>query len=254
MTSRSQSGNNPSSIQHTVEHQRGQPTLNQEPDFAREPVEREVLSELVKDRILTRILRGDLAPGSRIVETRVARELGTSQAPVREALRDLAGLGFVETKPYRGSWVRKPTKEELIEAIEVRADLEALAGRLAAMRRTDACLADLTRLLAEMRDAADQQDAHDHALKNAQFHEVVVDAARNRTLKRLWSMLEPFARTYMTASAPGIDLHWLADRHESILEAIKESDPERAAETMRAHAADVAVMLETFEHPEIDGG
>ena len=213
----------------------------------RRPVEREVLSELVKDRILTRILRGELAPGSRIVETRVARELGTSQAPVREALKDLARLGFVETRAYRGSWVRKPTTEELIEAIEVRAEVEALAGRLAAMRRTEACLRDLTQLLGEMMEAADRGDAHDHAVKNAQFHEVIVDAAKNRTLKRLWSMLEPFSRTYITASVPGIDLHWLATRHTAILDAIRDGDADRAAATMRTHAAEVGGMLTKYK-------
>jgi DNA-binding GntR family transcriptional regulator len=82
---------------------------------------RRVLSTWVKDAILTRILQGDLAPGSRLVETRLARQFGTSQAPVREALRDLATLGFIETEPYRGSWVRKPTKAELSESLEVRA-------------------------------------------------------------------------------------------------------------------------------------
>jgi len=224
------------------------------PDAAPEPLERESLSELVKDRLLTQILRGDLAPGSRIVETRVARELGTSQAPVREALRDLAGLGFVDTKPYRGSWVRKPSKEELLDAIEVRADLEALAGRLAALRRTQTCIDDLTGLVDDMRQAARRGDAHEHALKNTQFHELVIDATGNRTLKRVWSMLEPFARTYITAAAPGIDLHWLAERHEPILDAIRDGDPERAEAAMRTHAGEVAGMLDAFEHPEIDNG
>ena len=226
--------------------------MTQGSNLGPKPVARGVLSELVKDRILTRILQGSLAPGSRIVETRVARELGTSQAPVREALRDLASLGFVETKPYRGSWVRKPTKDELIEAIEVRAELEALAGRLAATRRTEECLQDLTRLLSEMMEAADRGDAHDHAVKNTQFHERVVDAAGNRTLKRLWSMLEPFARTYVTTSAPGIDLHWLGARHRSILEAIRDSDSDRAAETIRTHAVEAARLIDAFKYPELD--
>ena len=112
------------------------------------PVTREVLSERVKDRILTWILEGELEPGSRIVETRVARELGVSQAPVREALRDLAILGFVEMKPHKGARVRNPTREELTQAIEVRAELEALGGRLAAVRRTERCLSDLEELAA----------------------------------------------------------------------------------------------------------
>ena len=82
-----------------------------------------------------------------------------SQAPVREALRGLATLGFVEMEPYRGSRVRKPTKEEMTQAIEVRAELEALAGKLAAERRSEACLDDLERLYAEMLEAAERGDA-----------------------------------------------------------------------------------------------
>jgi DNA-binding GntR family transcriptional regulator len=211
------------------------------------PVTREVLSEQVKDRILSWILEGELEPGSRIVETRVARELGVSQAPVREALRDLTMLGFVDMKPHEGARVRKPTKEELTEAIEVRAELEALAGRLAAERRSEQCLEDLARLYAAMEEAADRNDAHDHALFNARFHARIVDAAQNRTLKRQWSMLEPFSRTYVTASVPGIDLQWLTRRHDHILEAIRSQDPTAAAETMRTHATEAADLLNGLE-------
>lgn len=219
--------------------------------LAHEPVEREVLSTQVKDRILTWILQGDLPPGSRLVETRLARQLGTSQAPVREALRDLASLGFIETKPYRGSWVRQPSKQELIEAIEVRAELEALAARLAATRKSETCVGDLERLMAGMTEAAERGDPHDHAVKNTQFHARIVDAAHNRSLKKLWSMLEPFGRTYITASADGIDLHWLSERHQGILDAIREGDATMAAERAKAHAEEVAAMLEQFDHPEL---
>jgi DNA-binding GntR family transcriptional regulator len=208
------------------------------------PVTREVLSERVKDRILTWILEGDLEPGSRIVETRVARDLGVSQAPVREALRDLAILGFVEMQPHKGARVRKPTKQELTEAIEVRAELEALAGRLAAERRTEQCLLDLEELYAAMDEAADRGDAHDQALNNTRFHARIIEAAHNQTLMRQWSLLEPFSRTYVTASVPGMDLHWLTKRHDEMLEAIRDQDPERAAETMRRHAAEAADLLD----------
>jgi DNA-binding GntR family transcriptional regulator len=220
-------------------------------DLAHEPVEREVLSTQVKDRILTWILQGDLPPGSRLVETRLAKQLGTSQAPVREALRDLASLGFIDTKPYRGSWVRQPSKQELIEAIEVRAELESLAARLAATRRTEQCVADLDRLLEEMTEAAERHNPHDHAVKNTQFHARIVEAAGNRSLEKAWSMLEPFGRTYITASAEGIDLNWLSERHRGILDAIKGKDPEAAGRRARAHAEEVKSLLEEFEHPEL---
>lgn len=221
--------------------------VNRRADRQQEPVAREVLSEQVKDRILTWILEGELAPGSRVVETQVARDLGVSQAPVREALRDLAILGFVEMAPHKGARVRKPTPRELTEAIEVRAELEALAGRLAAERRTDQCLVDLEALFDAMNEDADRGDAHDQAMHNTQFHARIVEAAKNKTLERQWSMLEPFARTYVTASTPGVDLHWLSRRHESILTAIRDQDADLAAEMSRVHAAEAATLIEGID-------
>ena len=131
------------------------------------------------------------------------------------------------------------------------AELEALAGRLAAERRTDACLRDLERLYAEMAAAAERGDPHDHALKNTEFHHRIVKASHNPTLERLWSMLEPFSRTYVTASAAGMDLEWLSHRHDGILDAIREGDADKAAETMRAHAVEAAAMIEQMDHPEL---
>jgi len=90
---------------------------------------RGVLSHAVKDRLLEGIVDGTYPPGSRIVETRVARELGTSQAPVREALRDLELLRLVESEPFKGSRVRAFGNAELVEVYPVRAVLEELAAK-----------------------------------------------------------------------------------------------------------------------------
>ena len=103
-------------------------------------ITRSVLSEQVKGRLLQAILDGRYPPGARIVETRVAKEFGTSQAPVREALRDLEALGVVETAPFKGARVRQPTTEELLEAFEVRAILEGHGAVLAMENITDADL------------------------------------------------------------------------------------------------------------------
>src|SRR5664279_3372387 len=93
-------------------------------------VSRSVLADQVKDRILEGILNGHHPPDSRIVETKVARELGTSQAPVREALRGLEALGVVEITPFRGARVRHPSTSELLESYVVRSELESLGARL----------------------------------------------------------------------------------------------------------------------------
>lgn len=195
-----------------------------------------VLSAQVKDRLLQWILEGELRPGSRIVETRVARQLGTSQAPVREALRDLATLGLVEMQPYRGARVREPSADELVEAMEVRGELEAIAARQAAVAIDAATLRRMHELLDGMRASAGRGDAHGQALQNSEFHTCVIEASGNRTIQRVWTILEPFARTYLTATVPGADLHWLAERHVAILDALEARDPEHAAEVMRAHA------------------
>jgi DNA-binding GntR family transcriptional regulator len=144
-------------------------------------ISRSVLSDQVKDRLLEAILDGRYPPGARIVETRVARELGTSQAPVREALRDLEALGVVETSPFRGARVRRPSADELLEAFTVRSQLESLAARLALERITDDELDELSLYLDEMRRAARAGDSHAEATADASFHGRVVEIAGNAT-------------------------------------------------------------------------
>lgn len=212
-------------------------------DPSRGGLNREVLSSQVKDRILQWILEGELPPGSRIVETRVAKQLGVSQAPVREALRDLASVGIVEVAPYRGASVREPSRSELIEAMAVRGELEAIGARWAAERITDSTLENLRRLIDAMQEAAREGDTHQHALANTLFHQAIMESSGNRSLVWTWSLLEPMARTYFTATAPGIDLVWLGDRHLPILEALEARDPDRAAEVMRAHSKEAEELV-----------
>jgi DNA-binding GntR family transcriptional regulator len=207
------------------------------------PFTRANLREQIKDVLLQRIVEGSYPPGSRIVETRVAQELGVSQGPVREALRDLEQLGCVVHEPYRGCSVRAFSVDELLDAFPVRAALEALAARLAAERITDTELDALDELLDRMRLAARRGDAHDQSQANASFHATIVRAARNSTLERQWRMLEPFSRTYLTVSRPGIDLVHLSDRHVPVLDALRRHEPDAAAEAMHDHLMGAAALL-----------
>jgi DNA-binding GntR family transcriptional regulator len=201
------------------------------------------LREQVKELVLERILDGTNKPGDRLVETRIAQELGVSQAPVREALRDLEQLGCIVHEPFRGCSVRAFSAEELLEAFPVRAALEALAARLAAERMTEDELLRLAEMLETMRDAARRGDAHDQSQANASFHATIVRAARNATLERQWSFLEPYSRTYLTVSQPGLDLRALSERHVPILEALRARDGDAAAEAMHRHLMDAAELL-----------
>jgi DNA-binding GntR family transcriptional regulator len=196
---------------------------------------RSVLADQVKDWILERILSGQYPPDSRIVETQVARELGTSQAPVREALRGLEAVGVVEITPFRGARVRRPSRREIIEAYAVRSTLEALGARLAVPRMTDADLAELASHLEAMRAAARNDDGHGVAEADARFHARIVELADNGTLEKVWRSLEPFSRTYITLAVPGADPQWSADLHAPILAALEHHDAELVVDALRQH-------------------
>lgn len=220
------------------------------PSAAEAPISRSNLREQIKDLILQRIVSGAYPPGSRLVETRIAQELGVSQAPVREALNSLEQLGCVVREPHRGCSVRAFSAEELLEAFPVRAALEALGARLAAERITEAQLARLAELLDAMRDAAGRGDAHDQSLANASFHATIVHAAGNSTLERQWSLLEPYSRTYISVSQPGLDLLALSERHVPILEALRARDADAAADAMYGHLIDAAKLLSPMTEAE----
>ena len=203
-------------------------------------VARSVLADQVRERLLEGILSGRYPPDARIVETQVARELGTSQAPVREALRGLQALGLVEITPFRGARVRRPTAQELLEAYTVRSALETLAARLAVPRLTDAALERLSEAVEAMQAAARSGDRPRLAEADASFHGTIVELAANATLEKVWRSLEPFLRTYITLVMPGADPQWSADLHPPVLEALRGGDPDAVAAAIDRHFQDVS--------------
>ncbi|HMJ37693.1 MAG TPA: GntR family transcriptional regulator [Baekduia sp.] len=207
------------------------------------PFSRVILREQVRDLLLARILSGHYSPGSRLVETRIAQELGISQAPVREALRDLEQLGCVVHEAFRGCSVRELSIDDLLEAFPVRAALESVAARLAAHNISDDELALLDGFVATMRTAGDDGDAMAESAADAAFHATIVQAARNRVLARQWEQLQPHARTFISISLPASARGPVADRHLPILDALRARDPERAATAMHDHLSEVADRL-----------
>ena len=213
---------------------------------------RSVLADQVRDWLLEGILSGRYPPDSRIIETQVARELGTSQAPVREALRGLEALGVVAIAPFRGARVRRPTKREILEAYSVRSSLEALAARQGVRRMTEADLAAIAAHVEAMRAAARSGDSHALAEADARFHARIVGLAGNGTLEKLWRSLEPFSRTYITLVLPGADAQWSADLHGPILAALERRDPDAVVDALERHFDEVSRNMER-RWPDDDG-
>jgi DNA-binding GntR family transcriptional regulator len=205
-------------------------------------VTRVVLREQVKELILERIVSGAYNPGERLVETRIASELGTSQAPVREALRDLELLRFVESEPFRGARVREVSLEELVEIYPVRAALEEVAAREAA-KRLDGQIDALEAEVEAMHTAADANDLHAQVEHDVAFHRLIVEASGNQVLLETWLALRIEARTIVTALRTGLDGHAIAELHRPVLEAFRARDAELAANTLRRHLEQFGEML-----------
>jgi DNA-binding GntR family transcriptional regulator len=193
-----------------------------------------MLRDQIKDVIVERILDGVSGPGERIVEIRVAEEFGVSQAPVREALRELELLRLIVSEPFRGARVRSVTAEELAEIYPVRAALEEVAGRAAA----PVLAGDVKPLAGEldaMRRAARRGDVHEFIAHDVAFHRVIVEASGNRTLQELWRSLHVDLRTTITLIKRVEDLVEVAESHVPVLEALDSGDAERSAQVLRRH-------------------
>ncbi len=208
---------------------------------------RAMLGQQIREILLERIFKGELQPGDRIVELQLANELGTSQAPVREALRELQSLGFVEHEPYRGTRVRGITEEELAEIFPVRAALEELAAQEAASR-LNGRVEELEREFEAMRAAAGRKDLQDLAGHDARFHRLIVEAAENKVLLDLWKTLRVEARVVVTALKTDIDLDELAEMHRPLLEALAEGSPEKAGRALRYHFEVLQAMVKGREN------
>jgi DNA-binding GntR family transcriptional regulator len=206
---------------------------------------RAVLREQIRELLLERILNGEYQPGHRLVELQIAHELGTSQAPVREALRELESLRFVESEPYRGTRVREITEEELAEIYPVRAALEELAARQAAAH-LDGDVAALEAEYEAMLRAADKGDLSDQVQHDVRFHCLIVEAAGNRILLDVWKSLRVEARTVVTVIKADVDLRKLAEMHKPLLDALAERNPEKASRALRWH-------FESFKEMMLEG-
>jgi DNA-binding GntR family transcriptional regulator len=202
---------------------------------ASECISRKTLRDQVKHILLERIIAGEYKPGDRLVEMRIAQELRTSQAPVREALRELEALGFIESEPYRGAKVRAVSEDELAEICPVRAALEEVAARAAAVRlggRVDALQAEVE----AMCRAASAGDVRAHVKHNVRFHRLIVEASGNRILIEIWNSLWIEQRTIITMPKTNIDLHNTAERHQPIIDALAAQDADKAGRLSREHA------------------
>jgi len=194
-------------------------------------ISRTLLSDQVYDLVKSRLLAHQYPAGSRLVESEIARQLSVSQAPVREALKQLSHEGLVLQLPRRGSFVAEFTPEEARDAFELRARLEGLAVTGALANLTESLLATLDGYIDTMLAAATTDDMDSFVEADMGFHRSVWDASQNRFLPRVWPMLEATMRN-MTQVSNRLYFDSLTDiakTHYPLVAGLRAHDPKVGA-------------------------
>jgi len=199
------------------------------------PVRHVALGEQLADLLRARIVSGELAPGTHLVEDGLAADYDVSRGPVRDALRILAGEGLVASQ-RRGLFVRGLDEHDITELYEVREAFEQLACRLAIERGGDWGPAEAE--LAGMTAAADRSDLHRFAVCDLAFHSYFYDLSGNHRLQALWAQYRPtFAALLDVTNAQDKDLHPAAADHGTLLSLAKARLYDEFAHELTAHLA-----------------
>ena len=198
---------------------------------------------IVEQHVFGEIEAGRLRPGDRVPEVEIARTLGMSLSPVREALFRLAQEGLIVHRPHRGFRLVELGAERVEEVYTFRAMLEGLAAARATTRIRPEQLAELERLIQEGEAALREGDVATNVERNGQFHSLIIRAADHTLLDRAWRMLAPLqwllSPVTRPPEAPRDAADWVA-RHRRVLSAIQSGYEDLAERAAREHVLDAA--------------
>ena len=204
-----------------------------------------LLPERIASTLRNAIVGSVLAPGARLEEQGLAKRLGVSRVPLREAFRVLAGEGLVVIQPNRGAVVSGRSEGELRELFAVRSMFESEAARLLARSRPPAVLDALDAMISDMKRAVRVRRHDEYARIAAQFHDLMVAECGNHLIGQLYDRIRTNLRRYqlMMADLPGSPAKSIRE-HETILAAIRTG---KAAAAARAAGMHVDELVQRFE-------
>ena len=182
------------------------------------------------------IAAGELAGGDRVNESALALKLGISRAPIREACRAMENIGLLRSEFNRGFFVREISIKEALDLYDLRAQISAMVGRLAAANATGAQIEEFEALLERMDVAAEAGDVGAYYPLNVEFHTRLIACADNHKLTQLWPSLESELHLFRTRSfiLPG-SLRASNHDHRAVVNAIRAGDADTAARLLEDH-------------------
>ena len=190
----------------------------------------------VHSHIREQILSGEIGAGERLIEAKIARSIGTSRTPVREALHSLELEGLIESVPRKGYRVKQISDAEAVEIWEIRSLIEGLAARWAYENDPARLARELKKNIALSEDRVSQGKLITFVDLDGQFHEIIARLSGGRRLLELAQSLRRYALRYRLESIclPDTALRAI-EGHKNILRAIENNDPETLSRAIRAH-------------------
>lgn len=189
-----------------------------------------------KDALEEDIINGVRVPGERLDPEALARQFNMSRTPIREAIQQLTASGLLTVSPKQGTFVAEVSIEQLIEMLEVMAELEGMCGRLAARRISPDELTALRNALASCEAAAGQGDPNEYYYENESFHHCIYSASHNGFLmtetRQLKQRLKPYRRLQLQVRHRMVKS---LDEHRDIFAAIEAGNAAQAEEFLREH-------------------
>jgi DNA-binding GntR family transcriptional regulator len=199
------------------------------------PLQRPVpLRESVHEALTQMIIAGRLEPGQHLVEVELARLLGVSRQPVREALQRLHNEGWVDLRPGYGAMVHVPGDDEVDQLLAVRTVLESESARLAATLASEEAITELREMCTVGTNMVKDGDIDGAVRLNADFHRRISELSGNPFLADFAAQVDRRVRWYYTPVAPARgQASWR--EHARLISAIADRDAEKAAKVMREH-------------------
>ena len=198
------------------------------------------LSKAVQDEILRLILEGAFEAGQKLNELDIAKRLGVSRGPVREAFRGLEEAKLLRLTKNRGVYVREITPQEEEELCALRAGLDSLAGQMLAPRVQDAGIRELLGLVDDMAGLIAGGDLRGYLTCNSRFHDRIVEMAGNRKLleiyRRLVNEMHLVRRDGIALDNGSLQSN---QEHRELVEALAVGDAQKSADTARKHVLNV---------------
>lgn len=207
-----------------------------EPNFDVKMDEYLPLRDVVFNTLRQAILRGELKPGTRLMEIQLANKLGVSRTPIREAIRKLELEGLVLMTPRKGAEVAEITEKNMLDVLEVRKALEELATKLACDRITAGQLEELKMAEQVFEKALDTADITKIAEADVLFHDVIFAATDNPRLVNLLNNLREQMYRYRIEYLKNPKYYSkLMNEHKQLIEAIENGKKDSACETIEKH-------------------